>query len=164
MSEAQFDKDKDHDTEESDFDIDFKLEPLPCAADIIAELPDYPDSEEEEEVRSIMQMISVSNSSSMNLGDQTNEDSKSELKEKIAELKDDYPSENAFMTKEKEENDDCVDKNKDESLERNADKSHESEQEMKDGNDIALDDADEVNLIIDRSQLECSLIDIVSTL
>ena len=45
------------DTEESDFDPDFKLEPLPRAADIIAELPDYPDSDEEAEVRTIMQMI-----------------------------------------------------------------------------------------------------------
>ena len=52
-------KDGDRDTEESDFDPDFQLEPLPRAADILAELPDYPDSEEEEEVRNIMQMISV---------------------------------------------------------------------------------------------------------
>ena len=52
-------RDGDRDTEESDFDPDFKLEPLPRAADILAELPDYPDSEEEEEVRNIMQMISV---------------------------------------------------------------------------------------------------------
>ena len=52
-------KDGDRDTEESDFDSDFQLEPLPRAADILAELPDYPDSEEEEEVRNIMQMISV---------------------------------------------------------------------------------------------------------
>ena len=51
--------DADRDTEESDFDPDFKLEPLPRAADILAELPDYPDSEEEEEVRTIMQMITV---------------------------------------------------------------------------------------------------------
>ena len=50
---------KDGDTEESDFDPDFKLEPLPRAADILAELPDYPDSEEEEQVRNIMQMITV---------------------------------------------------------------------------------------------------------
>ncbi|KAL5265475.1 hypothetical protein ACHWQZ_G006255 [Mnemiopsis leidyi] len=50
---------RDGDTEESDFDPDFKLEPLPRAADILAELPDYPDSEEEEQVRNIMQMITV---------------------------------------------------------------------------------------------------------
>ena len=51
------DKKEQGDTEESDFDPDFKLEPLPRAADIIAELPDYPDSDEEAEVRNIIQMI-----------------------------------------------------------------------------------------------------------
>ena len=46
-----------NDTEESDFDPNFKLDPLPKAADIIAELPDYPDSDEEREVRNIMRLI-----------------------------------------------------------------------------------------------------------
>ena len=48
---------RDGDTEESDFDPDFQLEPLPRASDILAELPDYPDSDEEKEVRDIMKMI-----------------------------------------------------------------------------------------------------------
>ena len=67
-------RDGDRDTEESDFDPDFKLEPLPRAADILAELPDYPDSEEEEEVRNIMQMISVKpgDSNDMDTEDQVN--------------------------------------------------------------------------------------------
>ena len=55
------DNNKDHDTEESEIDTDFKLEPLPRAADIIAELPDYPDSEEEmpknEKKVSILEMM-----------------------------------------------------------------------------------------------------------
>lgn len=52
-----------NDTEESDFDPNFKLEPLPKASDIIAELPDYPDSDEEREVRKIMSLIKTNESS-----------------------------------------------------------------------------------------------------
>ena len=150
MSKAESDKEEqDHETEESDFDIDFKLEPLPCAADIIAELPDYPDSEEEDEVRTIMEMINVKTDkkTSQKIIKDTNCGSVS--KEVTNKIVDNISPKNVIAIEIPASNMNCNNQQSDEII-------------IKETKDHTLVDTVEINLSIDRGHIEGPLIDIVS--